>query len=119
MRKREKIKEVNDAVNVYFKAHGLSHRDVAERLGYKNTSIVNNQLSYGRFGARMAHRWAVAFGFNEDFLITGKGKLIARQGSYQKLVSENESLNAIIRSLKAANSRLQEENRELKALLGR
>lgn len=119
MARQEKIKEVNDAVNVYFKAHGIGHREVAERLGYKNVSIVNNQLSHGRFGKRVAARWAKEFGFNEDFLMTGRGKLIGRRGSYRKLVSENESLNAIIRALRSSNARLQEENRELKALLNR
>ena len=100
MSENDNLREINLTVGRYFKAQGISHREVAERLGYKNVSIVNNQLSYGRFGKRVAARWAKEFGFNEEFLMSGKGNLIERQSSYQKLVRENESLRTLVRILK-------------------
>lgn len=94
---KETAKTITTAVKLYFRNQGISHKDVADRLGYSSASVVDNHLSYGRFGKRMAEKWAKEFGFNERFLLTGKGRLVERRSGYQKLVRENESLKAIIR----------------------
>ena len=94
---KETAKAITTAVKLYFRNQGLSHKAVAERLGYSSAGVVDNHLSYGRFGKRMAAKWAKEFGFNETFLLTGKGRLVERRSGYQKLVRENESLKAIIR----------------------
>ena len=94
---KETAKTITTTVKLYFRNQGISHKEVAERLGYSSASVVDNHLSYGRFGKRMAAKWAKEFGFNEKFLLTGKGRLVERRSGYQKLVRENESLKAIIR----------------------
>lgn len=95
-----KAKEVNVALTRYFKSLGMSQAEIANRLGCA-TSTVGNTLSYGRFGKRMAAKWAGEFGLNERFLLTGQGKLVERQSGYQKLVRENQTLKAIIRAQKS------------------
>lgn len=97
----EKAREINLTVRRYFKAHGISHKDVAERLGYSSVSAVDNQLSYRWFGKRVAEKWAREFGFNETYLMSGKGNLVERQSGYQKLLRENEALKAIVRIQKS------------------
>ena len=97
----EKAKAINVTVRRYFKAHGISHKDVAQRLGYASVSAVDNQLSYRWFGKRVAEKWAKEFGFNMNYLMTGKGNLVDRQSGYQKLVHENEALKAIVRIQKS------------------
>lgn len=94
---KETAKTITTTVKLYFRNQGISHKEVAERLGYSSASVVDNHLSYGRFGKRMAEKWAKEFGFNERYLLTGKGRLVERRSGYQKLVRENESLKAIIR----------------------
>lgn len=95
-----KAKEINVAVTRYFKSMGISQKEIARRLGCAS-STVGNTLSYGRFGKRMASKWAREFGFNEEFLMFGRGNLIKRQSGYQKIVRENETLQAIVRAQKS------------------
>lgn len=95
-----KAREITLAVTRYFKSQGISQKEVARRLGC-GASTVGNMLSYGRFGKRVAARWASEFGFNEAFLMTGRGNLIDRQSGYQKIVRENEMLHAIVRTQKS------------------
>ena len=93
----EKQKKINMAVSRYFKIQGISHKDAAERLGYASKQIVDNQLSKGVFGKRVAPKWAMEFGFNEEFLLKGHGQLIEKPTGYKKIVAENEQLKAIVR----------------------
>lgn len=93
----ETARRINSAVKRYFRIQGITSKEAADRLGYSCQNIVNNHLSYGRFGKRMAAKWAKEFGFNEVFLLTGKGRLVERQSGYQKLVLENETLRAIVK----------------------
>ena len=93
----EKQKEINVTVSRYLKAHGITHQQVAERLGYSSKQVVDNQLSCGHFGKVVARRWSAEFGFSEKYLTEGKGQLIERPGGYRKIVDENEQLKAIVR----------------------
>jgi len=93
----EKQKYIIRTVNNYFKVQGITHLEIAERLGYASKNVVDNQLSYGTFGKKAARKWATEFGFNERFLIEGKGQLIEKPSSYRKIVNENEQLKAIVR----------------------
>ncbi len=104
------------AIKKYFKANKISHKIAAERLGI-TSQAVTNRLFLGKFTPTSAASWNKAFGFNEHFLVEGKGTLIKRSRGYQKIVKENDSLHAIIRALKAQNSHLQEEVAVLKAQL--
>ena len=93
----EKEKHVLRTLSNYFKVQGITHKEIAERLGYSSKNVVDNQLSYGTFGKKIAAKWAAEFGFNEKFLMTGKGQLFERQTGYRKLATENQTLKTVIR----------------------
>lgn len=93
----EKQRKINLAVSRYFKIHGISHEEAAERLGYASKQMVDNQLSTGTFGERVARKWSMEFGFSELFLLKGHGQLIEKPTGYRKIVAENEQLKAIVR----------------------
>lgn len=93
----EKQRHIIRTVNNYFKVHGITHREIAVRLGYASKNVVDNQLSYGTFGKKAARKWATEFGFNELFLTDGKGQLVDKPSGYRKIVNENEQLKAIVR----------------------
>ena len=65
----------------------------------------------GHFGKRTARRYAVAFGFNETFLLTGRGRLTVRRSGYQKLVQEVESLRNVISEQNALIEKLKAERK--------
>ena len=92
---KDNQREINVAIRAYFYKHGISLKEVQARLGYANIQTVRNQLSTGYFGKVVARKWAKEFGFNEDFLTSGKGDLV--QGSDLKLAeSENKQLKDIL-----------------------
>lgn len=68
------IPAVEDALLLYMRANSLTQQDMAERLGVSQTA-VSNVLLRG-FGPLAAKKWAAAFGFNRDFLMTGRGDLM-------------------------------------------
>ncbi len=106
---KETAKAITNTVRLYFKRQGISHKEVAERLGYK-VSTVHNILSYGKFDKRMAAKWTKEFGFNENFLLTGKGRLIEHRSGYQKLLQENESLKALVRIQRRMLEQMKEQS---------
>lgn len=95
---KEVAARINQELKRYFGAHGLSQQEIADRLGYSNANAVAEWLCRGHFDKRSAAKWARAFGFNETYLLTGKGQLMVRRSGYQKLVRENESLRQIVNS---------------------
>ena len=44
---KETAKTITTAVKLYFRNQGISHKEVADRLGYSSASVVDNHLSYG------------------------------------------------------------------------
>ena len=114
-------REINASVRKYFKAQGISMRDAGLRLDMTEQSVIN-QINNRVFSEKIAAKWAKVFGFSERFLLTGKGTLIKKQTSYQKLVQENAILNNLVKSLRhiVDNQKkdidvLKKENIELKA----
>lgn len=103
----ETAKMINLSINRYFKNNGISQSLAAEMLGYTSRNAVSNQLSYGRFGKNAARRWSIVFGFNEEFLKTGKGELIEHPNRYSKIIAENKRLKAIIRIKKTIITKMK------------
>lgn len=93
---RNKENIVGQRISAFFTTHGISHKEAAQRLGYANFKIVDNYISLGKFGKRTAAKWAREFGFNEKFLMTGKGKVMNGASGYQKMKQENEMLKSIV-----------------------
>jgi transcriptional regulator with XRE-family HTH domain len=111
--------EINNAVRRWFKYQGLTQAEAAERLGVQEQAVSTQLVRH--FSANSARRWAVAFGLNEKFLLTGNGPICNRNTSYQKMVLETESLHSIIQSQKRTIEeqrlkieKLKEENESLR-----
>lgn len=65
---------ISNEIRSYFKLKGWTYADAAKILGCSKQTVAN-RICGKKFGPNTARRWAEAFGFNEDFLLTGKGKL--------------------------------------------
>ena len=109
MDKKDYTRAVSKAIRMYFRQNGITYQHAARKLGYASESAARNQASLGRFGKRVAAKWAKTFGFSERFLMTGCGKLVDRPGSYRKLVREVESLNKTINEQRLTIERLESQ----------
>lgn len=69
-------KRITNDVRAYFAQENMTMAQVAERLGV-TPPAVTNQLNGRIFSAKMARRYADEFGFNMEYLLTGKGALLA------------------------------------------
>ena len=92
---KERFKDINVSVSRWMKFQGITHQQAAEMLGVC-VGAVHNQLSTRHFSKKMAARWSATFGLNERFLLTGKGPITTRQGSYRKVVKDNDDLIKVI-----------------------
>ncbi|MBQ3941288.1 MAG: hypothetical protein II676_00395 [Bacteroidales bacterium] len=113
----DKEKEINVAVSRWLKSRGIKQREAAERLGV-SLQCVSNQLSTRHFTKRSARIWSAEFGLSEKFLLSGVGPICARQTTYQKMVSESESLHGIVKSQKRTISDLVVEVERYRNLYG-
>ena len=95
-------KEIGKLVAAYFKENGLTYKVVAARLGYASPQVITNQLGGKKFGNRVAEKYAEQFGFNQRFLMTGKGELIIEPSEEP----EEESINIIIEENKNLKQRI-------------
>ena len=69
--------EVALAVKGWMAAQGLKITDLAEQLGV-SVQAVSSQLDGKRiFGRSNAGKYAEAFGFDADYLMTGRGSLFS------------------------------------------
>jgi len=110
---QEEIKtprEIGRMIAAYFKQNRITQEEVAKRLGLASKQVVANQLYGKRFGRTTAANYAAVFGFNEMFLLTGKGDLIAANDSQERLIKENAELRAIIRSQQETIKNLSSAN---------
>ena len=105
------IEGICRAVAADFKRQGISQQDAADKLGLEKRA-VSNQISGKRpFARKTAKLYSMAFGYNEDFLVKGKGQLfdegpdgVAAQTvtitlkKYTELIRENAELKAILQA---------------------
>lgn len=106
-------KTVIAEIKAYFKKNHISRIKAGEMLGC-TPQTVTNRLYVGRFTPVTAALWAKTFGFEERFILEGKGCLVKKSRGYKKVVNENGALNAIVRSQKIVIDKLVEENKALK-----
>lgn len=71
-----KEKEICGAIRGYFSVNKITMKEVADRLGV-TSGAVTNQLAGRQFSTKMAKRYAEEFGFNQDYLLFGRGALLA------------------------------------------
>ena len=91
-------REIGRMIAAYFKEHHISQEDAAERLGFASKQVVANQLYGKRFGRATAAKYATVFGFDEMFLLTGKGELLSESNDeVTRLMREIDELYKIIR----------------------
>ena len=113
----EKEKEINMAVSRWLKSQGISQEEAARRLGV-GRQTVSNRLSSLHFTPRSARKWALVFGLNENFLLTGRGPLCNRQTSYQRMVNETETLHKVVTSQKNTIADLSAQLARYRAMFG-
>ena len=75
MSKKSAIPEVVEAIKEHFITNGINQVHVAQTLEI-SPQAVSQQLKLP-FGKRAANKWAKEFGFDAEFLRTGKGELVA------------------------------------------
>lgn len=102
-------REIGRIVSMYFKEQGISQLEVSLRLGLASKQVVSNQLHGKRFGPKVAAKYAKEFGFNELFLITGKGSLKGGGNTEQDhLLEENAKLRRLVESQRETINSLYE-----------
>ena len=111
--------EICRTVNADFKLQGITHAEAAQRLGVERRS-VSNQLSGKRpFTKKGALRYAQVFGYDETFLLFGKGELRKRQQKKKALIETlasqySERQNAgLLEEVHAMYTKLQELQTQL------
>ena len=83
------IPAVESAIYLFMRANNLSQQDMARIAGVSQPA-VGNLLKRG-FGANAAKKWSVIFGFNPDFLLTGKGDLMLPGRENETIVKKQDS----------------------------
>ena len=86
--------EVKLAVVSDWRDRDVTYMDVANRTGYRYPTICNimaNKKAY--FTPRQAERLAVAFGYNPEYLILGKGALVAKDKQDLDLDGRNDFMS--------------------------
>lgn len=73
---KEKITEVCQKIKAYLKYEGITINAAAERLE-STPRAVSAQLAGRPFSRTTAEKYASVFGFNETYLMTGEGQLVA------------------------------------------
>ena len=99
-------KEIGRQMSGYFITHGYTHKDVAELTGM-SVQTIHNQTHGGPIGQKACDAYFRAFGFNSEYLRTGKGFLTKKSSGYQKIKQENEQLLAIVKAQRATIERLR------------
>lgn len=73
------MKIVAEAVKKDIISRGISQAELAQMLNV-TTVYINNLLNNKKeFGKKQASRFSSLFGYNESFLLTGKGELINKE----------------------------------------
>ena len=70
-------KEIRDAISSDWKFRRITHQIAADKVGTTKQTISNQMSSNKPFSVKMAHKFAEAFGYDECFLLYGKGDLYA------------------------------------------
>lgn len=122
---------IGESIRQYLESQGLQQQDVADRLGGISQSAVSAYYRGKPIGKNSARKWAEAFGFRENWLLTGEGsmlnteqpKLVAEQIPslsnveilLRDMLAEKEAkidtLQELIWELKEENGRLKEQLR--------
>lgn len=103
---KEIRREIGKQMSCYFKRNGISHKDVADRLNI-SVQTVHNHTHGATIGRKTRDAYFLAFGFEPEYLRTGKGKLIKTASGYQKIKQENDQLRAIIKAQRITIERLK------------
>ena len=93
-------REIGRMIAAYFKENHISQEEAAIRLGLASKQVVANLLYGKRFGRDTAAKYASIFGFNEMFLLTGKGDLLTSDDPSQMelLKKKNNELIDLVKS---------------------
>ena len=99
-------KAIGHQMSCYFKQYGYSQKDVAERMSISPQTVANHTHG-ASIGRKLRDSYFLEFGFDPEYLHTGKGSLIKKTSGYQKLKQENERLREIIKVQRRTISNLR------------
>lgn len=91
----ERRDKVMKEIKLYFYRQGISRDEAAKRMNIAKASL-NGMLCRGYFTKQTVRPWVNTFGFNESFLLTGKGQLVENRIGYQAMTEERDTLAAIL-----------------------
>lgn len=105
------VEDICRTVAADFKRQGLSQQQAADKLGLERRAVANQISGKRPFARKTAKLYALAFGYNEDFLVNGNGKLFDEgpEGlspqtvtitlkKYTDLIRENAELKALVQN---------------------
>ena len=90
-------KEICQTVKAYFKYKNISINDVAAKLD-STPDAVSAQLAGRPFSRKGAAKYAELWGFDADYLVTGKGSLFPADPPDPTEGSDVSALIAIVKS---------------------
>ena len=105
-------KTIGRQISCWFKNQGYSFEQAAKMMGIAKQTLYN-QTHGAVIGAQSRDKYFLTFGFDPEYLRTGKGTLIKTPSGYQKIKEENKQLKAII---KAQNYTITQLRKEIKIL---
>lgn len=97
-------KLIGRQMSCYFKSLGYTQKDVAEIMNISPQTVANHTHGVA-IGKKLCDAYFLAFGFEPEYLLTGKGELIKKASGYQKLKRENEMLRALVKAQRIALQR--------------
>lgn len=110
----ETRRKIGRQMSLYFLNHGISHKDVAERMGISQQT-VDNHTHGATIGRKMRDAYFLVFGFEPEFLHTGKGSLLKKTSGYQKIKQENEQLRALVKAQRSVIENLKKEMKKTRS----
>ena len=90
-------KHIGTEMSRYFKSHGITHKEVAEALNLAEQTI-HNHIQGVPIGSKTRDAYFLTYGFEPEFLKSGKGTLVKKTSGYQKVVQENQQLKALVKA---------------------
>lgn len=99
-------KTIGHQMSAYFKMHGYTQKDVAQRMSISPQTVANHTHG-AAIGKKTREAYFIHFGFSPEFLDTGRGSLVKKTSGYQKLKQENEQLKDIIKAQRAIINKLR------------
>lgn len=103
----------SDEMARYFAQNGIKNRQIAEKLGISEQTVSNMLKGRDSLGGKRCAQLAEAYGFDMQYLVTGKGSLFPSQSVENGAIVNGGRVSGGI-NVTATNAALQAENERLR-----